>query len=288
METSRGQAGRVAVLGTGAIGSAVAHRLLAAGHDVAVWNRTAHRTATLVAAGARTADSVQDAVRQAALTLVTVNDYSAVQECLGQLRGPLDGTTIVVLCTGTAADARRTSELVTHLGARYLDAGVQSPPESIGSGDGALLYAGARDAFEQHRETLGLLGPTPFVGEAPEAASVWDLALFGVWYDAQLGLLRALETVRAAGIELDVFADTALTSLGHVVAGVPDAVRELSTGDFPPGPASLAEHLTVVRHLVDLRARAALGDGGLTAVATRIEALVAEGRGAEGLTAIVG
>lgn len=57
---------------------------------------------------------------------------------------------------------------------------------------------------------------------------------------------------------------------------------------YPAGPADLTEHLPVVRHLIELRAGRPLGDGGLTAVAARIEALIADGHGGEGRTATVG
>ena len=55
-------AGSVTVVGTGAIGRAVATTLLAAGRPVMVWNRTATRARELVDAGAVAARSLQDAV----------------------------------------------------------------------------------------------------------------------------------------------------------------------------------------------------------------------------------
>jgi len=58
--------------------------------------------------------------------------------------------------------------------------------------------------------------------------------------------------------------------------------------EFPAGPADLTQHLPLVRHLVELRADARLGDGGLAAIARQVEALIAQGRGHEGLTATVG
>ncbi|MGH2721466.1 MAG: NAD(P)-binding domain-containing protein, partial [Actinomycetota bacterium] len=42
---------RVAFCGLGQMGTPMARRLLDAGHDLTVWNRTAARTAPLVAAG---------------------------------------------------------------------------------------------------------------------------------------------------------------------------------------------------------------------------------------------
>ncbi len=279
---------RVAVVGTGAIGRAVARRLLADGRDVVVWNRTGDRAAELVGAGATPARSVGEAVSSSPLGLLTLADFAAVRQCLAQLDAHLSGHTIVGMYTGTAAEARLAARRVTELGAQYLDAGIQASPETVGTDAALIVYSGSRPAFERHRTTLELLGTPRFVGEAPEAAAVWDLALFGVWYDAQLGLLRALDVAREAGIDVAWFARTAGAQLGHVVAGVPATVSEVQRGSSPAGPADLTEHLTVVRHLVRLRSGRPLGDGGLAEVAARIEALVSGGRGGEGLTATIG
>ncbi|MEV0721139.1 NAD(P)-binding domain-containing protein, partial [Asanoa sp. NPDC050611] len=239
---------RVTVAGTGAVGGAVARQLLAGGHQVVVWNRTAARAAELVRAGAQPAATLREAVSSSPLILLTVKDHSAVRECLAQLdEGP--DATIVALCTGTAEDARLAARRVAELGAEYLDAGIQASAASIGTDAATILYSGSRTAYERHRATLELLSTPRFVGEAPDAAAVWDLALFGVWYDAQLGLLRALDTVRAAGVDVAEFAAGARTQLGHVVAGVDATADETRQGAYPPGPADLTEHLAVVRQV---------------------------------------
>ncbi|MDP9844441.1 NAD(P)-dependent oxidoreductase [Streptosporangium lutulentum] len=286
-ETTR-PAHRVSVIGTGAIGGAVARRLLAAGHEVTVWNRTASRSAGLVEAGALPAGSPGEAASSATLILLTLTDYAAVLRCLAEPDADLSGRTIVVMCTGTAGDARQAARRVAALGADYLDAGVQASPETIGTDAATILYSGSRPAFERHLTTLGALSRPHFVGDTPEAAAIWDLALFGVWYDAQLGLLRALDTVREAGIDLTEFSHTAAVQLGHVVTAVPATVSELLRADYPAGPADLTGHLTVVRHLIGLRSDRRLGDGGLPAAAARIEELIADRRGGEGLTATIG
>lgn len=277
---------RVAVIGAGAVGGAVLRALRAGGYDVLVWNRTPGRSDAL---GATPAGSIREAASSSGLILLTVSDHVAVRECLDALgTDPLPGRTVVALTTGTAGDAQAAAERVAGLGARYLGAGIQASADAIGTDAATILYGGSRAAYERHSAALGLLGTPRYVGEAPEAAAVWDLALFGLWYDAQLGLLRALDTVRAAGIDVADFAELASTQLGHVVAAVPGTVTELRQATYPPGPASLAEHLPVVRRLVELRAGRQLGDGGLADLAARIETLVAAGRGGEGLTAVVG
>lgn len=278
----------VAVLGTGAIGGAIARRLLQVGHRVAVWNRTRSRSAELAQAGARVADSVREAVSSSALVLLPLSSYEAVRQVLAAAGEALEGRTIAVLCTGTPEDARATAALITAAGGDYLDGGVQASPETVGTPAATFLFGGSRAVFVRHAPTLGQLGTARFAGETPEAAAVWDLALFGAWYDAQLGLLRAFESVRAAGIDVAEFAGTVAPSLGYVLSGVPGTVDELTKGVYPAGPAPLREHLKVLRQLIALRAGQRLGDGGLTVAVEAVEALIAGGRGDEGLTATIG
>ncbi|MFC0529298.1 NAD(P)-dependent oxidoreductase [Phytohabitans kaempferiae] len=278
----------VAVIGTGAIGTAVARRLLAGGHSVTVWNRTESRASQLVGEGAARAGSVREAVSSSTLVLLTLKDFTSVQQCLADLdRADLSGRTVIGMYTGTASEARSLAERVDDLAGQYLDAGIQASPEMIGTGAATILYSGSRTAFQRHTATLELLSKPRFVGEAPDGAAVWDLALFGLWYDAQVGLLRALDTARSAGIDPTEFSQTAATQLGHVVDGVPGTISELHRATYPAGPASLTEHLTVLRQLVELRAGTRLGDGGLPQVAEVVEVLIRDGRGDEGLTATV-
>ncbi|MER7460276.1 NAD(P)-binding domain-containing protein [Micromonospora sp. NPDC126480] len=157
----------VAVVGTGAIGSAVARRLLTGGHDVVVWNRTPARTAGLVESGAVPARTVTEAVATTELVLLTVTDQEAARQCLDQLDGGLAGRTVVTMCTGTPEEARRSSAEVARLGGHYLDAGIQAGPDAIGTEAATILYSGDRTAYERHSETLRLLAHPGSSGPRP-------------------------------------------------------------------------------------------------------------------------
>ncbi len=54
--------------GIGLMGLPMCHRLLAAGYSLTVWNRSAHKCAELVAAGARLAESPAALCRDCAVT----------------------------------------------------------------------------------------------------------------------------------------------------------------------------------------------------------------------------
>jgi 3-hydroxyisobutyrate dehydrogenase-like beta-hydroxyacid dehydrogenase len=225
--------------------------------------------------------------RDGQLVITCLTDYPAVREMLDATADALDGRTFVALTTGSLEEARTAARQAAAYGAGYLDGGLQSAPDAIGTDTATIFYSGPADLFARHQDTLALLGPARYAGTDPGAAAVQDLALFGLWYDAQVGYLRALETVRAAGIDLEDFAALAATQLGHVVAGAAGTAREITSGSYPRGSADLTEHETVLAKLVSLRADQRLGDGQLELV-LRVRERIADGRGGDGFNAIFG
>ncbi|OLF14823.1 hypothetical protein BU204_25010 [Actinophytocola xanthii] len=282
-----GDSSAVTVLGTGAIGSQAARAFLAVGLEVTVWNRTAARAASLVDEGAVRAGTAAEATASSPLVVACLTDYPAVTATLWETRDVLRGRTFVALVTGSPEEARAAAEQATAAGADYLDGGLQSGPEAIGTDTATIFYSGPAEVFDRHRGTLAALGPARFAGTEPGAAALRDLALFGLWYDAQLGYLRALETVRAAGADVEAFAPMAAAQLGHVVADAENTAREVATRAFPRGPADLGEHESVLTKLVELRSDLRLGTGDLETALRLVRNRIARGGGNEGLTAIL-
>src|SRR4051812_15021536 len=94
---------KLGFLGLGPMGAAMAARLIAAGHDVTVWNRTAAKADPLVASGGRRAESPADAATGADVVLSSLAEDNAVREVLlgaqGALAAMRDGAVHVSLST---------------------------------------------------------------------------------------------------------------------------------------------------------------------------------------------
>jgi 3-hydroxyisobutyrate dehydrogenase len=140
---------RIAFIGLGRMGRGMAGRLLAAGHDVAVHNRTPGRDDDLVARGARRATSPADAARdvEAIITMVSDDDASRTvwQGPDGVLAGAPPGALAVECSTlshDRVADLART---VVAAGLRYVDCPVTGLPDAAEAGSLTLLV-GADDA----------------------------------------------------------------------------------------------------------------------------------------------
>ena len=71
---------KIAFIGTGVMGAAMAGHLMDAGHDLIVYNRTKSKTDGLVARGAVYAENQQKAVSQADFVITIVGYHKDVRE----------------------------------------------------------------------------------------------------------------------------------------------------------------------------------------------------------------
>lgn len=138
------------------MGSAIAHRLLDTGHRVTVWNRTADRTAPLVAAGARA--SPTPAVPEAEVVITMLTDAAAVREVVAaaELR---PGRVLVEMSTIGPAAVR---ELRVPDGVGLVDAPVLGSVAAAWSGQLTVLAGGD---VERARPVLESLGSVRHCGE---------------------------------------------------------------------------------------------------------------------------
>ena len=140
---------RVAFVGAGRMGSGMAARLLGAGHEVVVWNRTADRAAELVAAGAQVAPTPRQAAEGADAIVVMVSDDDASRSVWtgpdGLLAGAAPGALAVECSTLSHGWVLDLAAAARDRGLRYVDSPVTGLPDAAAAGKLTLLI-GADDA----------------------------------------------------------------------------------------------------------------------------------------------
>jgi HAD superfamily hydrolase (TIGR01450 family) len=231
----------VAIVGLGTMGGRIAHRLLDAGHELVVWNRTPEKLAPLTAWGATAAATPADAARRAETLITMVADPLALRAVTegpdGIARSASGSLTVIEMSTvGPAAVADLASALPTEAG--VLDAPVLG---SIGEAEAGSLtiFAGGPEALvERARPLLSNLGSVIHVGALGAGAAaklVANSTLFGTL--ATLG--EAIALARGLGLsESSTYELLAATPL----AGQAERRRQaIETGDYPPRfPLTLA------------------------------------------------
>lgn len=153
---------RLGWIGTGRMGYALVERLLAAGHDVAVWNRTRTKAEPLAAAGAIIVDNPSDlADRDIVFTMVSSSDVlvEVVTGTDGLLSAEGVAPRLIVdssTVSGEASDVVRAAGEKT--GTSLLAAPVSGNAKVVKSGRLAVVASGPRDGFELAEPYLASFG----------------------------------------------------------------------------------------------------------------------------------
>ncbi|WP_433336433.1 NAD(P)-dependent oxidoreductase [Spirillospora sp. CA-294931] len=198
----------VAVVGLGGMGGGVAHRLVAAGHDVVVFNRTKEKAAPLVEAGARLADSAADAAAEADVAVVSLSDEEAVEKVVfGEMATRLrPGTTLIEMSTLSPSYTVEAARRLAELGVRRVEACLIGNPQMAKSGDLRVFAAGVEEDVDGVRDLLGALGRQGmlYLGDTGRASALklsFNL-LLGVM---TAGLGEAVTLAEQAGIPREMF-----------------------------------------------------------------------------------
>ncbi|HEY1699763.1 MAG TPA: NAD(P)-dependent oxidoreductase [Trebonia sp.] len=163
-------------IGTGRMGASLVTRLLAAGHDVSVWNRTRAKAEPLAESGAKVVDSPADlADRDIVFVMVSADkDLEAVISGEGGLlTGGRAPKIIVDSSTVSPEVSAKVRALVNGKGAGFLAAPVSGNPKVIAAGKLTVAASGPRDTFDTVEPLLAIWGQgVTYVGEGETARLV--------------------------------------------------------------------------------------------------------------------
>jgi len=280
---------RVGIVGLGIMGSGMAGNLLAAGHQVSVWNRTPSRAERFAAAGAGVCASPAELAARADIILVCVSDTPDVEEVLfgpqGVAEGAAPGSLVVDASTISPEATRGFAARLAAQQVGYLDAPVSGGSEGAAKGTLSVMVGGdaadverAGPVFEAIGSTVTHVGP---VGSGQTCKLVNQILVVV----NMLAVSEALLLAQAGGLDLD--ATIAAVQSGAAGSWMlsnrgPQVVRR----DWRPG-------FTIDLQQKDLRlvleAADALGVGLLatSAVFQLYRGLQADGLGGDGNHALV-
>ena len=246
----------VAFIGLGAMGSAMARCLLAAGHRLTVWNRTPDKAQPLGDLGATVARTPAEAAGKADVVMTMLADPPALRAVSegpqGVIAGVREATTVIEMSTVGPAAVSRLSEALP-AGAGLLDAPVLGSVSEAEAGTLHLFVGGPAALFRRWSPLLSALGTPLHVGDLGAGAAaklVANTTLLGV-----LGVLgETLALARGLGLGEDAaYEALAATPLAEQARRRRGAVE---SGDYPKRFA-----LSLARKDADLIVEAASSAG---------------------------
>jgi 3-hydroxyisobutyrate dehydrogenase len=140
---------KLGYLGIGLMGRPMTLRLLAAGHEVTVWNRSREKLKPVLEKGARAAASPAEVARGAEIVMMCVTDQGAAEQVLfaekGVIEGAHRGLLVVDFSSIAPASARAFHKRLAEKGVGLVDAPVSGGVPGAEKGSLAIM-AGGREA----------------------------------------------------------------------------------------------------------------------------------------------
>jgi 3-hydroxyisobutyrate dehydrogenase-like beta-hydroxyacid dehydrogenase len=187
----------IAVLGTGLLGAGMVENLLAKGHQVRVWNRTAAKTAPLVAKGATAAASAAEAVRGADRVHLVLAEDDAVDAVIAAIRSALAaGAWLIDHSTNLPKRAAARMTDLRGAGIQYVSAPVFMSPQNAREASGMMVVSAPQaEAAAIEAMLAPMTAKVLYVGEEPHLAAVFKLAGNSMYF----ALTAAMADVFAIG-----------------------------------------------------------------------------------------
>ncbi|GAA2725840.1 hypothetical protein GCM10010439_26830 [Actinocorallia aurantiaca] len=209
----------IAFMGLGRMGVPMAERLVAAGHEVTVWNRTARDVA-----GAVTAAGPAEAVAGAGIVVTMLRDGAAVEETLTAALPGLEPGTVVVEMSTIGPEAVGGLRGLLPKGVGLVDAPVLGSVEPARTGRLTVLAAGFEQDLTRVRPVLETFGTVREVG-APGAGAALKTAVMSAVVPGTVLLAETLELGRSLGVErellLEVLEGTPMGAFARRAATAP-------------------------------------------------------------------
>lgn len=218
----------VGFLGLGTMGAGMARRLIDAGHEVLVWNRSRAPLEPLVAAGARPVATPAEALRAGVAVSMLANDEAANAVFSDETLRRAAGSVHVNMSTLSLDTVRDLVGRHREAGVDYVAAPVLGRPHLAASGGLNIVAAGPEAALDRAEEFLTVLGKRIWrLGDQPERA---NLVKIGVNYNlihTLQALAESVNLIERGGVDGSVFVEiltdaaytgSAYTGYGKMIA----------------------------------------------------------------------
>ncbi len=183
-------------IGLGNMGAPLATRLVKAGYNVEVWNRTASKAQPVADAGASVAGVIRDlGSKDVVFTMVSTSadlEQVLLDPDTGLLTGPNTPKVLVDCSTVSVETSKKVREAAEAKGARFFASPVSGNGKVVAAGKLSVVCSGDADTFAMVRPMIECLGRSvTYVGEGEAArlVKIYHNLLLGIYTQALAEIL---------------------------------------------------------------------------------------------------
>src|SRR2546430_9495251 len=213
----------IGFIGLGHMGSHMAQRLLDAGYQLTVYDRTKEKAKALGQPGAQVAQTPKDLAANCQVVMACVTDDEAQQDVMfgpdGALAGVHGGSIIIDLSTVSPDASRRLYQAAKEQGVPLIDAAVSGSVPQVEQGSLVIFVGGEQKTYQQCKPLLDVLGTSSFYMGASGMGTTMKLVVNTLLGLSMQALAEAIALGEKAGLEkrllLDVLGQTTVLTPGQ-------------------------------------------------------------------------
>ena len=210
-------------IGMGHMGSHMAQRLLDAGYQVTVYDRTEEKAQEVGQWGAMVARAPKDLAANCQVVMSCVTNDEAQHDVMfgpdGALAGTHTGSVIIDLSTVSPEASRRLYQAASKQGVPMIDAAVSGSVPQVDQGSLVIFVGGEQKTYERCKPILDVLGKNSFYMGASGMGTTMKLVVNTLLGLGMQALAEAIALGEKAGVEkgllLDVLGQTAVLTPGQ-------------------------------------------------------------------------
>ncbi|WP_124058020.1 NAD(P)-dependent oxidoreductase [Vaginisenegalia massiliensis] len=203
---------KIGFIGLGVMGSSMAKHLLAAGHDLVVYNRTRHKAEELLAMGATWADNPRELTQQVDVVMTIVGYPQDVEQVYfdhkGIFEGSRPGQLLIDLTTSTPSLAKKIAQEAERHGLLALDAPVSGGDLGAKEGRLTVMVGGSQVAFKIAEPLLSCFAQKVRLQGEAGAGQHTKMANQIMIAATMIGMVELLVYAKAAGLDPEAVIDT--------------------------------------------------------------------------------
>lgn len=232
---------KITFIGTGVMGGAMAGRLMAAGHDLTVYNRTKAKAEALIRKGARWAETAEEAAADAEVVITMVGFPKDVESVYfgeeahpGIIEAAPAGALLIDMTTTSPSLSVRIAKKAAMAGLSALDAPVSGGDVGARAGTLSIMVGGDPAAFEKAQPLLKAMGSQVIYEGGPGSGQHTKMANQIAIAGTVAGVCEAVKYGQMMGLDIDKM----LGSIGAGAAGswqMANLAPKMAAGDYDPG-----------------------------------------------------
>src|SRR5437660_3770513 len=223
-------------IGMGHMGSHMVQRLLDAGYQVTVYDRTREKAKALEQRGALVAQTPKELAANCQVVMACVTNDEAQQDVMfgadGALAGVHAGSIIIDLSTVSPDASRRLYQAASKQGVPMIDAAVSGSVPQVDQGSLVIFVGGEQMTYQQCKPILDVLGTTSFSMGASGMGTTMKLVVNTLLGLGMQALAEAISLGEKAGLEKGLLCDV-LGQITVLTTGQKSKLENVKREEYP-------------------------------------------------------